>query len=237
MNLLSIILIFIMIVLLCTMFFLVRFIYKTLQSDTKNRNQKLVISSFIGLLFLVVFISSAVEVRTVDSGYHHSIGQYMISGIAGIEVKKRSFNIEDPVPVTFSYGHIKSSIYEEDREIMIGHKIEVYLDEYPSKDEDDNIILYTREFDGVEFFSKDYYVGKLGLSNIIFKNDYKENQTIDVDFSNINFDGRIIVRVTEIFYMQDNIDGEIISTEFEDYEQSYLYFKIEGDKVVFSTSR
>lgn len=237
MKLLSIVLIIIMIVLLCSMFFLVRFLYRTFRSNISNKTPKLVISSFISLILVVVFVVTVIEVKTVDSGYHHSIGQYMISGIAGIEVKKRSFNIEEPVPVTFSYGHIKSNINEEVREIMIGHKIEVYLRDLQSTDEEDNILLYTREFDGVEFFSEDYYAGKPSLINIIIKNDYKENQILNVDFSTIDFDGRIVVRVTEIFYMKDNIDGEIISTETEDYSESYIYFKIEGDKVVFSTSR
>lgn len=235
MNFLSLLLLFIVVVMLIAIVVLIRPISKSMKKAEYSKNKMVTIVAIFSLIVLSFFTYTVIEVRSVSSGYHHSIGQFMISGLTGVEVKKRSFAVDEPVPIKFSYGHTKSSVYEEDREIMIGHKVEVYLVEFPGFGE--KVILYTKEFEGVDFFTDDNQVGMSGLINIIFENNYNQNHTLDVDFSDIDFDGKIIVRLTEISYMQDSIDGVIVSTEVEDYEQSSLYFKIEGERVVFSTSR
>lgn len=113
MNFLSIILLLIVIVMLVVIAILIKPVYKSIKNTETNKNRKLVIISMASLVCLLLFTYTVIEIRSVDSGYHHSTGQYMIYGISGIEVKKRSFDMEDPVSVSFSYGHTNSRIVKK----------------------------------------------------------------------------------------------------------------------------
>ena len=192
--------------------------------------------STVAVVLVLLVVVFGIEVREIEKGYHHSFGQIEFSGFTGLHLDKKEYRIDQSVPISFSFGHDKIRIYEEDEEVIIGHTVSVFVEELGN--DPDRHTLYSEDYDGVEFYSDENLCECSGLQYIVLKNRYKQNHEVTFAFEDLSFtEGRLIVDITEYFNMQDNIDGSIVSTETEEHRYTYFYFKIENGKVRFSESR
>ncbi|HBG32483.1 MAG: hypothetical protein A2084_00990 [Tenericutes bacterium GWC2_39_45] len=190
---------------------------------------------FIILALLLSITLFGCSSKNISAGYSSGLisSERETLGYVALKLENTEYDVRNPITVTFSYGH---DIYDSlDTSHILGHKIGVFLtDEMVNpKLLTDSQLLYELPFEGLDFLVDENKceVGSFLSKTIKFNQEFE----LDIDFSQLtNETGNIFIRIEEKVWSVNGIDDETVGSELLLYEASWLYFKIDGNSIIFS---
>lgn len=183
---------------------------------------------FIGVLLI---LQSCMERATYYGDYRITPGQKEFFGFTLIEIDKKTHNLNDPIPITFYYGHKYEDLSGE--ETIINHHVSVYLAttfKSPFYEPELYVELYRLTFEGSSFTQAENAILNTSLR---LNQKIKYQKSFDLDVSMDLFDRQEGMLVLEIAkeVLTDNGNGLETITLFE---RAHVFFKIENNKVTFN---
>jgi len=182
-------------------------------------------------LFLAV---SACSHRGALAGYLGDASAF--PGYVDIELRSFRNATDDPIAVTFLYGHDYPSSY--DTANLLGHTIEVYLTEDlgGALEPDDRIVLYESSFTDADFLTEENRCDPGGW--IFARVRYARSFALDIDFADLDFTvGLLVIRIAETRIYEESVGDEIRERVGTVYRSASFFFRVEDDVVLFSTRR
>lgn len=154
-------------------------------------------------------------------------------GCVEISLDHKIYDLDEEIQIHYSYGHAYLDSNYADN--IVYHYFVIYLIDgnQISNNPEDGIVLLDLRIDGDDLLS-DKYLCDPGLT-IFNKVDYNASYDLLVNFSEYDIEyGLVFIRFYETYISEDNIEGEIVSTERTCYNETFIYFLKGESEIEFS---